>query len=107
DDREVLQSRNLTYFADGLHAIHFGHHDIHEHELDIGLGLEHANRDAAIVGRYHLHRMLFEDRRQREDVAHVVVYDQNPTSAQNVGRSVQLVKRFATTIRELRHVAVE
>ena len=51
--------------------------------------------------------MLFEHRRQREDVAHVVVDDQHALAVQRLARLVQAVDQPALGFRQLREVVVQ
>src|SRR5687768_16820218 len=51
-NRQVLEGRQAANLPHRLHAVHLGHHDVHQHDLDVPLVLQDANRIAAVVRRY-------------------------------------------------------
>ena len=50
DDRQVLAAGELADLAHGLQAVHLRHHDVHQHDVDVGLALHDLDRVAAVVG---------------------------------------------------------
>src|SRR6185295_10082529 len=86
DDREVLEPWDLADLTHGLHAVHFRHHDVHEHDVDLLLLLQDLDGIASVVGGEDDHVVLFEHGRKGEDVPHVIVHDQHaPAAEQPVG----------------------
>ena len=61
----------------GGDAVHLGHHDVHQHDVEIAPPGEHVEGVPAIVGRSDLHAVFLEHGSERKDVAHVVVDDQH------------------------------
>ena len=82
-----LHARNLADLADRVDAVDLRHHDVHQHDVDVRLRLQMADRVAAVVVRHDDHALVLEQRRQREDVAHVVVDDHHALALQHFVRS--------------------
>ena len=76
DDRHVLARGHLADLADRVDAVHLRHHDVHQDHVDRRRrACSDADRRAPVVVRDDLHALVLEQRREREDVAHVVVDD--------------------------------
>ena len=54
-------------------AVHARHHDVRQHEVDVGLCAEMASASGAALGHGDVGAAALEQRGQREDVAEVVV----------------------------------
>ncbi len=92
--------RYLANFLNGLHPIHFGHHDVHEDDVDVRVGHQDIDGFATVVRRDDIHLMLFEDTGQGEDVARIVVDDQNLLVDQQLVRLMQVQKRGLGGLRQ-------
>ena len=82
----IGSSLNCENLADGAHrvdAVHLGHHDVHQHDVDVGRGLQQVDRVAARFGRDGHHVVALQHAGQREDVADVVVDDQHLLAGQD------------------------
>ena len=77
DHREVLPLGALADAAQRLVAVHLRHHDVHQDDVDVRVLLELGERALAVLGVDHVHLVALEQRRQREDVAQVVVDDEH------------------------------
>ena len=55
-----LQLRDLADLAHRLDAVHLRHHDVHQHDVDVRLVLQDADRVAAVVGRDDRHVVLLQ-----------------------------------------------
>ena len=73
--------------ADRFVTVHLRHHDVHQDDVDVGVVAEHLDRFGTAFGREHVHLVFFERRAQREDVAGVVVDDED-LPADERGRAV-------------------
>jgi hypothetical protein len=58
-------------------AVHLRHHHVHQHEVDVGVGLEHLDALAAVLGVDDADAVALQRAGQREDVADVVVDDEH------------------------------
>ena len=68
---------HLPDFARGLQAVHLGHHDVHQDEVDARACLELPQRLPAVARDLDLGALGLEHAGQREDVPHVVLDDQD------------------------------
>ena len=71
------RSSDFDGSLDGLVAIHFGHHDVHQDDGDVRRRLDQRHRFCAGGGGEHLHAAAFERCSKREDVAHIVVHHEH------------------------------
>src|SRR6266516_2856576 len=88
DERQGLEWLQRTDRPHGVVAVQLGQHDVTEHDPHVGHGPEYADRLAPVLGRQHLHPVALEEARHGEDVADVVVHDQDLAAAQ---RAVSVV----------------
>src|SRR5436190_14659117 len=65
DDRQVAAALQFPDLLDGGDAVHLRHHDVHQHDVDVGIALHDLDRLAAVVRRDHLHAFLVEHRGER------------------------------------------
>ena len=70
----VASSRILSH---RFVAIHLRHHHVDERDVDVGFRSERLERLLAGIDREDLHLLALEHRGQREDVADVVIDDQD------------------------------
>ena len=78
-----LSSRHLADLPHRLHAVHLRHHDVHQHDVDVRLGLQDArSRRGRCRPTTITMSCSSRTRRQGEDVAHVVVHDQHLLAGQ-------------------------
>jgi hypothetical protein len=91
ENRQALELRFLPDHSHRLVAVHFRHHDVHQHDRDVGGRFENADRLLASVGGDDLHAVAFEHAGESEDVAHVVVDDEDLLALQGL---VGLVEPF-------------
>ena len=76
-----------------LVAVHLGHHDVHQDEVDVGVGLAAPRAPSRpFSAKTHVHPVRLQRARQREDVAHVVVDDQHLAARQHGVGLVQLLE---------------
>src|ERR1700694_2862904 len=68
DDRQQPELMLAADAAHGLVAVHFRHHDIHQHERQIVGALDQLDRLLAVGCRDHLHAVALEQAVEREDV---------------------------------------
>ena len=100
-------SGDLADLAHRLHAVHLRHHDVHQHDVDVGVGLDEADRVAAVVGRHDHHVVFFQHGGQREDVAHVVVDDQRALAGEQLVGLVHVLQHPAVGFRQARRLEVQ
>src|SRR5882724_269429 len=62
DDRQILAGRHLADFPHCIQAVHLRHHDVHQHDVDVGFLAQDVDGGAAVVGRDDFHRLVFEHR---------------------------------------------
>ncbi len=87
DDRHRLELVERADRAHGVVAVHARHHDVGQHEVDIGgAAVEERDRRASALGDGHLGPAPLEQRGQREDVAEVVVDDEDASGLRTDGR---------------------
>ena len=107
NDRQFPVFRHLADGPHGLEPVHFGHHDIHQHQLDVGVGPESLNALPAVLRQRQVHLVGFEGAGEREDVAQIVVdYEDLPARQFLVHRAGggQLI---AFLLRQFRLLAME
>jgi hypothetical protein len=83
DDREVGEARVLADLAGGLVAVHLGHHDVHQDDVDVRVLAEGLDALAAVLGVDDRHAVPLEHTRDGENVANVVVDDQHALAAEH------------------------
>jgi hypothetical protein len=49
NDRQVLARLYLADLANGVDTVDFGHHDVHQHDVDVGTRLQITDRIASVV----------------------------------------------------------
>src|SRR5205807_1451661 len=91
DDRQQPELMLAADAAHGLVAVHFRHHDIHQHQRQILGALDQLDRLLAVGCRDHLHAVALEQGVEREDVADVIVDHQHLAAAEGL---VALVQRL-------------
>src|ERR1700730_2001650 len=62
---------------DRLITVHLWHHDVHEHDRDTWLGFDHLERFVAGSGCENAHSPPLQYAAERENIARIVVYQQN------------------------------
>ena len=95
----IGQLRVLRHGADApgrFVAVHLGHHDVHQHDLDVGIGRQLVEGLLPVLGVDDLHLVLLEDGGDREQVARVVVDQQHLLAHQagSVAVSRRSISRF-------------
>ena len=75
--------------------------------LRSSVGLQDVDGLPAVRRARDLHAVVLEQRRQREDVARVVVDDQHLAVAQHLVRAVQPLEQLPLRLRQVRHDAVQ
>ena len=60
-----------------LVPVHLGHHDVHQDDVDIRVLVQLGQRLQAVLRVRDLHLVLFQDRRDREQVPRIVVDQQH------------------------------
>src|SRR5664279_6071883 len=75
--RKLCGDGQLTHGAHGRVAIHARHHDVLEHDVDVRCLVEGGNALFAALRRDDLDLDPFEQRGEGEDVAEVVIHDQD------------------------------
>ena len=73
DHREVLVLLVRADGPDGVVAVHDGHHDVHQDDVDVRPAIETSRRLRPGLHDRHLRACLFEKGRERVEVAGVVV----------------------------------
>ena len=84
-DRDQRDVRQLRARADPLHrlvAVHLGHHDVDQRDVDAGSLLEDRDALGAALGVEHFGAVRLEHAGQRVDVADVVVDDEHLRAGQ-------------------------
>ena len=75
-----------------LVAVHLRHHDVHQHDVDVGRLLQPRDAVPAALGVDHLHLAPLQEGGQREDVADVVVDDQHRAAGERRIGPVELLE---------------
>src|SRR5206468_12205870 len=70
-DGKCTQLQILADLAYGFVAVHFRHHDVHEDDAQIRRGFDDLDRLAAIGCGQDLHVLVFKQRGERKNVAHI------------------------------------
>ena len=107
DDRETAQ---FHVFADLLHrlvSVHLRHHDVHQHNGNLGRRLEDADGLLAGCGRKHAHFATFQDAAEREDIARVIIDEKNGAAHQVFIGVVQLLEHALLVWRQVTHQPVQ
>src|SRR5207247_2445753 len=103
-------AREIVVGADGTHgliAVHFGHHDVHEHDGQIVGRFKHLDRLAPGGGGQNLHAAALQNAAQGEDVANVVVHHQHAFADQVIVGAVQALEHLLLRRGQIGHDAVE
>src|SRR5262245_32143134 len=77
DDRKVFEPFDPPDSLHRLVTVHLRHHDIHQHHIYVGILVKRLYARAPVLGAQNLYVVGFERAGQGEDVAQVVVHDQN------------------------------
>ena len=85
----VRNSGASADFAHRLVAVHLGHHDVHEHDAQVGRSLNDLDGAPAVGRADHVHLVVLEQGGEREDVARVVVDHEHLAAAQDFLRAVE------------------
>ena len=99
DDRERREPLDRPDRADGLVAVHDRHHDVHQDDVDVRHPLEGRERFGAALGDDDVGMAPFEERRHREDVAEVVVDDEDLRARRSGRRSSPFGSRVGASTR--------
>ena len=83
-------------------AVHLGHHDVHEHHIDVSPLREHPDGIPARLCGNDPHVVLLENGRQREDVPDVVVDNERLAPGE---RPIAVVDLLEDPALRLRHGA--
>ena len=62
--------------------VHLRHHDVHQHQVDLRIVLQHLDSGFAAFGVEHRQLVPLQTAGQRENVSHIVVDDQNLAACQ-------------------------
>ena len=101
------RSGNLADLLDGRDAVHLGHHDVHENDVD-GRILPHVlDGLTAVVRGDHRHALLVEDGGERENIPHVVIDDEYLPIGEHLLRLAQRFELLARLLAERVEAAVE
>src|SRR5215510_12484258 len=77
DDREILEPLDPPYGMHRLVPVHLRHHDVHQHHTHVRILVKRLYARAPVLGAQNIYVVGFERAGQGEDVAQVVVHDQN------------------------------
>src|SRR5713101_2821363 len=102
DDRQVPGAVDLPDRAHRVVAVHVGHHDVDEHDA-----LECLDRLLARLGADDVHALPLEHAGDREDVADVVVHDQDSLAREDRPARIEPLDRLARLPRQVSHRTVE
>jgi len=94
DDRQVSEPRQLADPRRRRVPIHAGHHDVHQDQRHIVVLPEHLYAGAPVVRVEHAQAVQFQRAGQREDIAHVVVDDQDLLAGETGGRVAGIAGRL-------------
>ena len=78
--------------ANGLVTIDLRHHDVHEHRVDVRPPLQELEPFAGVAGRQCLGALAFEEGRNREQVARIVVDDEDLAFPQWLRRAARVFR---------------
>ena len=95
DDRQRLEARHRADRARRLVAVHLGHHHVEQDEVDVGVLVQALDALAAVLGEDDLHPAHLQRAREREDVADVVVDDEDPLALEDRVGGAQLREQLA------------
>ena len=77
DDGQALEPIDASDRPDGLVSVHDRHHDVHQDDVDVGHPLERGECVGTALDDRDVGVTSLEERRHREDVADVVVDDED------------------------------
>ena len=82
DDGQPRQAGVAADVAGGLEAVHLGHLEVHQDQVEgvRGAGLQHGDGEAPVVGHLHGGALLFEQA-PGDELVDVVVFDQQDAQA--------------------------
>lgn len=75
-NRQLRKAFLFPYLCHRLIAVHFRHHDIHQHDIRVRHFVQRFQRLATIIGDGDIEAEFFQLCRERIDVAHVIVHQQ-------------------------------
>ena len=85
-----------------LVAVQLRHHHVHQDEVDVARRPQGLDPLTAVLGEQDLHPVRLERAREREDVADVVVDDEDLLADEDRVRVVQLLEHLPLRVRQLR-----
>src|SRR5581483_1021939 len=92
DDGQAPQRSVLTNDLHGFVAIHLRHHDVHEHNGKVGGGFDGGDGLASGTGGEDGHATTFQNTGEGEDVADVIVDDEDLAAVKSLVGLVQAVE---------------
>src|SRR6185437_3042339 len=104
--RDDGQLREPVHPPDRRHrriAVHLRHHDVHQHQVDVVGAFEYVDTLAAVLRVADRESALFQHTGEGEDVAHVVVHDENGLT---VEASCEALRLVTSRITPAEHLAV-
>ena len=90
-----------------LVAVHFRHHDVHQHDAQIGIILDDFNRLPPVRRADDFHLVIFQNRRERKNVSRIVVHHERLAPAQRLVGIVQPREHLLFRFRQTRHDAMQ
>jgi hypothetical protein len=92
DDRHTAERSILPDHLHRFVAVHFGHHNIHEHDGHVWYEFKGFDSRLTSAGGEHAHTPALENTAQGEYVSYIVIHDQHFSSHQGVVGSMQPIK---------------
>src|SRR5690348_11259755 len=102
-----MESGILTDDLHGLIAVHLGHHNIHQDDCQVWRGLKRGDGFTSGAGGEYAHATALENAAEGENVAHVVVNDQNSFSDESFIGAVQAIEHALLFARQIGDHAME
>ena len=77
NDGQFPEARLGANLLHRLIAIHFRHHNIHQHEVNIRARVQLLQRLFAVLRHENIHAFAFHDARQGKNVPHIIINNQH------------------------------
>jgi len=103
DDRKLFESLLVSDFTHGLIAIHFRHHDVHQHDRQVRRRFDECNRFVAGGRGQDVHTAPLQHTAQGEDVSGVVVNEKHRLADEILVRVVQAIEHALLVGGQVRH----
>ncbi len=93
--------------AHGLVTVHFRHHDIHQHQVDLRPPAQQFDASPSVFRVHHVQVVLLQQTGKREDIAHVVIHYQDRLPAQSGIGAAEVLQNAALCRSEIGLGAVD